>query len=144
MSLRSLLVLEFLSDVAQNAAALQKVRQREEFYGEISKMKRFAIGFVVAFMGFAQVAWAGTMDAVLANGLKIESASMSYTVTFNEDGTYTTDVGIEGTWELNDGELCTTRSTGEPNCQPLLEGKGSGDSWEGENAAGEAVTVTIL
>lgn len=108
-------------------------------------MKRFVIAFTVIFFGLIQTAWAGTtMDAVLEGGLKIESATSSYTVMFSADGTYTTDVGIEGTWTFDGGELCTTRTTGESNCQILPEGMGRGDSWDGENAAGEAVTITIL
>ena len=86
------------------------------------------------------------MDMLVDNALEISSSAGSYTTYFNADGTYTTSVGIEGTWEIVDDELCVARSTGETGCVPMLtEGVEVGSSWEGANAAtGETVTYTIV
>lgn len=85
------------------------------------------------------------MDALLQYDLHVASPSGEYTVTFNGDGTYTSNVGIEGTWEVVEGELCTTRSTGEHACQPLADAPAeAGASWTGTNTAGETVTFTLV
>ena len=67
----------------------------------------------------------------------------SFTVTFNEDMTYTTDNGIHGTWMLNGGQLCVTRSTGESNCLDAKLAAHPGDTWKSQDAAGNAVTVEL-
>ncbi|MGP1274167.1 MAG: hypothetical protein ACQRW7_01965 [Caulobacterales bacterium] len=85
-----------------------------------------------------------SVEALVENALRVESPSVTYTVRLNADGTYSSDVGISGTWEVQGDELCTSRSTGETNCQPIQEGLGLGDSWQGENTAGETVTFTIV
>lgn len=85
------------------------------------------------------------MQPLFDNGLQVSSGDVTYVVLFEEDGSYTTDVGIEGTWEIVDGELCTTRTTGEHNCQPMMvDGLETGASWTGENSAGETVTFTLV
>ncbi|TNE35899.1 MAG: hypothetical protein EP347_12265 [Alphaproteobacteria bacterium] len=106
-------------------------------------MKKFGIAAFSLSVLFAAPAFAGTLEEVIANGMTIETANATYTVTLNDDGTYTTDIGIEGTWEQSGDEICFTRTTGESSCQVLPDGKVSGDSWEGETAAGESATVTI-
>ncbi|TNE60191.1 MAG: hypothetical protein EP340_00375 [Alphaproteobacteria bacterium] len=106
-------------------------------------MKKFGIAAFSLSVFFATPAFAGTLDEVIANGMTIETADVTYTVTMSEDGSYTTDIGIEGTWEQNGDEVCFTRTTGESSCQVLPEGKASGDSWEGETAAGDSATITI-
>ncbi|MEE2566764.1 hypothetical protein [Hyphobacterium marinum] len=88
---------------------------------------------------------ASGMQPLFDHGLQVSSDSVTYVVFFEEDGRYSTSVGIHGTWEIVDGELCTTRSTGEHNCQPLMmDGLETGSSWTGENAAGETVTFTLV
>ncbi|WP_300526799.1 hypothetical protein [Maricaulis sp.] len=85
------------------------------------------------------------MDALLEHGLQITTPSVTYTTFFNADGTYTTDVGIEGTWEMRGDEICVVRSTGEGGCAPVQADAALGDTWEGINAAtGETVTYTIV
>jgi len=84
------------------------------------------------------------IDTLVANALEISSPAGTYTTYFEADGTYTTNVGISGTWEAQDGELCVSRATGEHNCQPLMDHLHVGDSWEGQNAAGDTVTVTVV
>ena len=84
-------------------------------------------------------------DVLVQNGLEISAGAVTYTTFFNADGTYTTDVGIEGTWELVGNEVCVVRSTGESGCAPVQENLSVGSSWEGTNAAtGETVTYTIV
>lgn len=84
-------------------------------------------------------------SALLENALQVSSSQGSYVTYFNADGTYTTNVGISGTWEIRGAEICVVRSTGESGCAPLQDGVSLGDSWEGTNAAtGETVTYTIV
>ncbi|MCC5980405.1 MAG: hypothetical protein JJU26_01670 [Oceanicaulis sp.] len=85
-----------------------------------------------------------SVDALIEHALRVEGGGVTYTVILDADGTYSSDVGISGTWEVQGDELCTSRATGETNCQPIQEGLALGDSWEGENAAGETVTFTIV
>lgn len=86
----------------------------------------------------------GSVDALLEHALQVQSDTITYTVVLNADGTYSSDVGISGTWEVQGNELCTSRATGETNCQPIQEGLGLGDSWEGQNTTGDTVTFTIV
>lgn len=84
-------------------------------------------------------------DVLVANALEVSTSQGSYVTYFNADGTYTTNVGIAGTWWLEGGELCVQRSTGEGGCAPLQEGLSVGDSWTAENpTTGETVTYTIV
>jgi len=84
-------------------------------------------------------------DALVANALEISSPAGSYITYFHADGTYTSNVGIEGTWEIHGDEICVQRTTGESGCAPLQANAMLGDSWEGTNAAtGETVTYTIV
>ena len=84
-------------------------------------------------------------SALLENALQVSSSQGSYVTYFNADGTYTTNVGISGTWEIRGAEICVVRSTGESGCAPLQDDVSLGDSWEGTNAAtGETVTYTIV
>ena len=62
-------------------------------------------------------------ETLVENALHIQAGEMSYTTFFEADGSYTTDVGIAGTWTLVDGEMCVVRSTGEsgcPRCRGIL------------------------
>tara|TARA_R110000868_G_scaffold80881_4_gene229320 strand:+ start:7409 stop:7720 length:312 start_codon:yes stop_codon:yes gene_type:complete len=84
-------------------------------------------------------------ETLVANALQIQAGPVTYTTFFEADGTYTTDVGITGTWTLADGEMCVVRSTGESGCQPVAESLALGDSWEGTNpATGATVTYTVI
>ncbi|MCC5995757.1 MAG: hypothetical protein JJU18_05235 [Oceanicaulis sp.] len=85
------------------------------------------------------------VDALTENALQVDTGTLTYIVFFEADGTYTTSVGSGGTWEINeDGEFCVSSAVGDANCQPLMDGMSVGDSWEGENAAGEPVTFTLV
>ena len=88
---------------------------------------------------------AGPMDALVENALQISAGDVTYHTYFESDGTYTTDIGISGTWQVQGSEICVVRSTGESGCAPLQDGVALGDTWQGTNAAtGETVTYTIV
>ena len=85
------------------------------------------------------------VDALTQNALQVDTGTVTYIVFFDADGSYTTSVVSGGTWEINDdGEFCVSSVAGDANCQPLMDGMEVGDSWEGQNAAGEPVTFTLI
>jgi hypothetical protein len=93
----------------------------------------------------AMAVLSGPMDALLDNALQISTDTITYHTYFNADGSYTTDIGITGTWTVEGTEVCVTRSTGEHGCAPLQENVALGDSWTGINAAtGDTVTYTVV
>ena len=84
-------------------------------------------------------------EALTQNALQVDTGSVTYIVFFDADGTYTTSVGSGGTWEINEaGEFCVSSAAGNANCQPLMEDVAVGDTWEGQNAAGDPVTFTLI
>jgi len=84
-------------------------------------------------------------ETLVENALQIQAGEMTYTTFFDADGSYTTDIGITGTWTLVDGEMCVVRSTGESGCQPVADALALGDSWSGTNpATGMTVTYTVV
>lgn len=84
-------------------------------------------------------------ETLVENALQIQAGEITYTTFFEADGSYTTDVGITGTWTLTDGEMCVVRSTGESGCQPVADTLAVGDSWTGTNpATGASVTYTVV
>jgi len=64
-------------------------------------------------------------------------------VDFAEDGTYTSDAEISGTWTLEGQTVCVTRSTGESSCNDIPADVTVGSSWPSKNALGQDVTLTI-
>ncbi len=85
------------------------------------------------------------VDALTENALQVDTGTVTYIVFFEADGSYTTSIGSGGTWSINDdGEFCVSSAAGNDNCQPLMDGLSVGDSWDGENAAGEPVTFTLI
>jgi hypothetical protein len=85
------------------------------------------------------------VDTLTENALQVDTGAVTYIVFFDADGSYTTSMGTGGAWEINEyGEFCVSSAAGEDNCQPLMEGLSVGDSWEGENAAGDPVTFTLI
>lgn len=64
---------------------------------------------------------ASAADTLVENALHISTSQGEYTTYFNADGTYSTSIGISGSWWLEGSELCVQRSTGEGGCQPLQE-----------------------
>jgi len=107
-------------------------------------MKAFAAACLAAAAALIAPALANDTVDVLTSGavLELQTPETTYTVSFNDDGSYTTSLdGVEGTWEMSGGELCATRSTGETTCGPIPAGMDVGDSWT-DDATG--VTYTIL
>ncbi|WP_203292490.1 hypothetical protein [Maricaulis parjimensis] len=100
---------------------------------------------IVTTMAMAILLQGSAADILVENALEISTSAGSYITYFNEDGTYTTTIGVEGTWWLEGSDLCVQRSTGEGGCQPLQEGLGLGDTWDAENPTmGVTVTYTIV
>jgi hypothetical protein len=84
-------------------------------------------------------------EALTQNALQVDTGTVTYIVYFEADGTYATSMGSGGTWSINDaGEFCVASTAGNANCQPLMEDVAVGDTWQGENAAGEPVTFTLI
>jgi len=104
----------------------------------------------------AVVALAGALVLVASAALAALSGPMqhpwkithedgsSFVVTFHDDGTYTTDGPIHGTWAMKGKQMCVTRSTGESNCMDYKADAKPGDSYKSEDAAKKPVTITIL
>jgi hypothetical protein len=85
------------------------------------------------------------ISGLVDNAIQVDTAAGSYVTYFNLDGSYTTTVGITGTWRIEGDQLCIERSTGEGGCQPLQAELELGDTWTGTNSAtGETVTYTII
>ncbi len=102
----------------------------------------------VLFLAGALTLFAGAALAALPNVLqhpwKVTRADgSSFMVTFMDDGSYTTDVGVRGVWKLNGDQLCVTRSTGESNCIEAKADAHPGNTWKSQDAAGAAVTVEL-
>lgn len=84
-------------------------------------------------------------EALTQNALQVDTGTVTYIVYFEADGTYATSMGSGGTWEINEGgEFCVSSTAGNANCQPLMDNVAVGDTWQGENAAGEPVTFTLI
>ena len=99
-----------------------------------------ALGFAIALPALAN----DTMDAMVANGATYSYADGTViSATYNADGTYTTDSVGGGSWTIDGEELCITTDGGDSGCTVLESGHGAGDSWEGTDAFGTPVTITI-
>ena len=99
-----------------------------------------ALSLSIALPAFAN----DTMDAMITNGATYTYADGTViAATYNSDGTYTTDSVGGGSWTINGDELCITTDAGDNGCTTLEPGHGAGDSWEGTDAFGNPVTITI-
>jgi len=88
---------------------------------------------------------ASPVDVLVDNALEVSTSQGSYITYFNADGTYTTNIGVEGSWHVEGDNLCVQRSTGEGGCAPMQPGLEAGASWQNENpTTGETVTYTII
>lgn len=63
--------------------------------------------------------------------------------TYNADGTYATDIAGGGVWTIDGDRLCIKTDAGDDGCTTLAAGKGAGDTWEGEDAFGNPVVISI-
>ena len=85
-----------------------------------------------------------TMDAMIGASVTYTYADgSSVTAYYAADGTYTTDSVGSGKWTMNGDELCIETDSGESGCTELEAGHGSGDSWDGVDAFGNDVTISI-
>lgn len=109
----------------------------------------FGAAALAAAITFAGTALANdTMDATFGNTVTVttaEGAVASYYM--NADGTYMLmagEVHVTGAWTEHDGQVCLTPDDGEEACSPLTDGKGVGDTWEGQASDGSDVTYAIV
>ena len=104
-------------------------------------MNRLTIAFVALFALLSGAALAAMTGSMLHPWKVTHEDGSSFVVTFKDDGTYSTDSGIKGTWKL---QLCVKRSTGEANCMDAKLDAKPGDSWKSEDAAKKPSTITVL
>ncbi len=98
---------------------------------------------LIAGVTLAGAAVAGPMDNVFGNTLMIvEDGAMSHWY-INEDGTFTTDQGGSGTWELSGNNLCITLAGAEPSCGPIEE-RQIGQKWTEDNGKGGTREAMLL
>lgn len=102
-------------------------------------MKIFAAGLVAA-MGMAGSALADGPAGQVYESTETESGH-SYTSTFHADGRFTNDMGNEGRWTYEDGELCII--VGESSlCNPF-EPSEVGESVTTDEWRADGVEITI-
>jgi hypothetical protein len=102
-----------------------------------------ALSFVLAVMTGAAFA-NDTMDAMIGASVTYTYGDgNSVTAVYNADGTYTTDTAGGGAWTINGDELCITTDDGASGCTDLEAGHSAGDSWDGIDAFGNPVTISI-
>jgi len=107
------------------------------------------IGTIVtaAAITLGGVAHAELMDSTFGNSVTIATAdgTVVQTYHFNADHTFsltTAEGSMNGTWSLDGTNLCTT--VGEASgCTPI-EDHEVGDVWEGPDADGNTMTISIV
>ena len=106
-------------------------------------MKKFMMLTAAATM-LSTAAFADLNALITGNVMMVDGANGMVHFTFADDGTYSSDVGISGTWEVKGSDICTTRSTGESNCSAIPDGVAVGSSWDSVDATGAPVKITIM
>lgn len=93
---------------------------------------------------------AAAMAAIVGNVATVTYADGSAIAwQFAEDGTFTTDAGVSGTWRTTDAALCIAPnaedgSAGEEDCTAMSgEVHGVGDTWTMTGSDGEEFTVAL-
>ena len=76
--------------------------------GNIIKKVFFLLSAAIAFSAVYCEAVADPMDNVFGNTLRVAAGDGVTNYCINEDGTFTTDTGVDGTWALNGLEYCVT------------------------------------
>lgn len=85
-----------------------------------------------------------TMDAMIGSTVVYSYAGgASVAAYYAADGTYTTDSAGSGSWSMSGDELCIKTDDGKSGCTTLADGKGKGDTWQGVDAFGNPVTISI-
>ena len=111
----------------------------------MKKMVSQIVAFSIAAAGaVAPVLANDTMDAMIGAAVTYSYADgTTVKATYAADGSYTTDVAGGGTWTIDGDKLCIRTEAGDEGCTTLAAGKGAGDSWQGKDAFGNDVTITI-
>jgi len=88
-------------------------------------------------------------ESLLGNTVIVDAGGMVYKTYYSEDGTFESDLGaygmVTGTWEVVDGQLCTTSETGpQPGTQCRdTDAREIGEEWEVDNPMGP-MTATLV
>lgn len=108
-------------------------------------MKKLMIGGAAASALWVSAALANdTMDEMIGAAVVYAyPGGATITAYYAADGSYSTDSAGSGTWSMSGDELCIKTSDGKSGCTTLASGKKKGDSWQGVDAFGNAVTISI-
>ena len=101
----------------------------------------------VAVLTFGVFSNADAETSILAsfgNTLKIEVNDLTTLYYFNEDGTFSTDDGTEGTWKVEGEDVCTYSGDQLLTCGPVIEGRQVGDTWQTTADDGTVTTLTLI
>lgn len=105
-------------------------------------MKHGLIAFAAGVV-LSTAALADPMANVFGNTLKIEENGVTSLWYMNEDGTFTTDSNVSGTWTLEGDNMCVTIGDAAPSCGPI-EVRTLGESWTEDNGQGGTRTATLV
>lgn len=93
----------------------------------------------------ATLAAAPDMDVLIENAVQIDTPDGHRTVDLEEDGSFTAIPGPGGRWQIDEGELCLTRTGEETDCLPLPDDVSAvGDSWTAQGEAGDSARLTLV
>lgn len=85
-----------------------------------------------------------TMDAMIGSAVVYSYAGgATITAYYAANGKYSTDSAGSGSWSMSGDELCIKTDDGKSGCTTLAPGKGKGDTWQGVDAFGNPVTISI-
>lgn len=88
-------------------------------------------------------------ESLLGNTVIVDAGGMVYKTYYADDGTFESDLGAygvaTGTWEVVDGQLCTTSETGpQPGTQCRdTDTREIGEEWEVDSPMGP-MTATLV
>ena len=100
-----------------------------------------------AVLAFGVVSQASADPSILAsfgNTLKVEVDELTTLYYFNDDGTFSTDDGTEGTWKIEGEDVCTYNGEQLLTCGPVIEGRQVGDTWQTTADDGTVTTLTLI
>lgn len=106
-------------------------------------MKFRLCAVLVGFGLVTGLAEAGTGDELVAKGATVTAGEMSYTISFNDDGSYATSTGETGVYALNADEICLTPDGGAERCVSLPSGNGSGSTFDVAGPDGRSAKMRI-
>lgn len=110
-------------------------------------MKKLIAAFALA-AAMAVPAAAGTIENAFGNTLNVQLADgTALAFHFNADNTYVMKLPdnstVNGTWALQNNQLCLTPQGGAPDCHPDPGNHNVGESWTGVNGQGQEMTLSL-